>query len=90
LALRDAIVASQPHSGAQMGSAVTEVDAAGVRLIVFSDEQSHGAVPSPKGRGVIVNVAAYKHGVGDGAWDRVDGFSEKILDWIIASETDAP
>jgi hypothetical protein len=34
----------------------------------------------------MVNVASYQHGVGEGDWARVDGFSEKILDWIIARE----
>jgi hypothetical protein len=28
----------------------------------------------------------HQHGVGHGDWRRVNGFSEKILDWIIASE----
>ncbi len=37
----------------------------------------------------MVNVASYQHGVGHGPWRRVDGFSEKILDWIIAAETAA-
>ena len=57
-----------------------------MRLIVFTDEQSHDAVPAPKGLGCMVNVAAYQRGVGHGPWRRIDGFLEKILDWIIASE----
>jgi hypothetical protein len=31
-------------------------------------------------------VASHQHGVGHGDWRRVDGFSEKILDWIISVE----
>ena len=85
-ALRDAIVASQPHGGTWLGKAVAEVDRKDARLIVFTDEQSHDAVDAPKGVGYMVNVASYQHGVGHGPWRRVDGFSEKILDWIIASE----
>lgn len=85
-ALRDAIVQSQPHSGTYLGKAIAEVDKKDVRLIVFTDEQSHDVVPAPKGEGYMVNVAAYQHGVGHGPWRRIDGFSEKILDWIIASE----
>ena len=87
-ALRDAIVGSQPHGGTELGKAVAEVDKKDVRLIVFTDEQSHTAVSAPKGIGYIVNVASYQHGVGHGPWRRIDGFSEKILDWIIASEQD--
>ncbi|HYD88431.1 MAG TPA: TROVE domain-containing protein [Vitreimonas sp.] len=86
-ALRDAIVQSQPHMGTELGKAIREVDQKGVRLIVFTDEQSHDRVDAPKGVGYMVNVASYQHGVGEGDWRRVDGFSEKILDWIIASES---
>jgi predicted peroxiredoxin len=85
-ALRDAIVQSQPHMGTELGKAIREVDQKGVRLIVFTDEQSHDRVDAPKGVGYMVNVASYQHGVGEGDWRRIDGFSEKILDWIIASE----
>lgn len=85
-ALRDAIVSSQPHGGTELGKAVAEVDKAGARLIVFTDEQAHDPVGAPKGVGYMVNVASYQHGVGHGDWRRIDGFSEKILDWIIASE----
>ncbi|MEQ1489224.1 MAG: TROVE domain-containing protein [Terricaulis sp.] len=85
-ALRDAITSSQPHGGTWLGKAVAEVDQKDARLIVFTDEQSHDQVPAPKGVGYMVNVASYQHGVGHGDWRRVDGFSEKILDWIIASE----
>ncbi len=86
-ALRDAIVSSQPHGGTELGKAIAEVDHKDVRLIVFTDEQSHDVVPAPKGIGYMVNVASYQHGIGHGDWRRIDGFSEKILDWIIASES---
>jgi len=85
-ALRDAIVSSQPHMGTMLGKAIGEVDQKGARLIVFTDEQAHDVVPAPKGLGYMINVASYQHGVGFGDWRRVNGFSEKILDWIIASE----
>jgi 60 kDa SS-A/Ro ribonucleoprotein len=85
-ALRDAIVNSQPHGGTFLGKAVTQIDRKGDRLIVFTDEQSHDTVPNPRARGIMVNVAAYRHGVGHGAWTRVDGFSEAVIGWIAASE----
>ncbi|MEY9184176.1 60 kDa SS-A/Ro ribonucleoprotein [Bradyrhizobium sp. USDA 326] len=86
-ALRDAIINSQPHGGTYLGKAVTEIDGKGDRLIVFTDEQSHDQVPEPKARGTMVNVASYQHGVGHGAWTRVNGFSEAVVAWIAASET---
>jgi len=89
-ALRDAIVASQPHGGTWLGKAVTEIDRRGDRLIVFTDEQSHDAVPAPKARGIMINVASYRHGVGHGPWLRVDGFSEAVIAWIAAQEEVMP
>ena len=87
-ALRDAIVKSQPHGGTELGKAVAQVDQKATRLIVFTDEQAHDPVGAPKDLGYMVNVASYQHGVGHGPWRRIDGFSEKILDWIIAMEGD--
>ena len=85
-ALRDAIINAQPHASTFLGKAVTEIDRKGDRLIVFTDEQSHDKVSSPKGNGYMVNVASYQHGVGHGAWTRVDGFSEAVIAWIAMSE----
>jgi len=86
-ALRDAIINSQPHGGTYLGKAVAEIDRKDDRLIVFTDEQSHDQVPEPRARGTMVNVASYQHGVGHGAWTRVNGFSEAVVAWIAASET---
>jgi 60 kDa SS-A/Ro ribonucleoprotein len=85
-ALRDAIIHSQPHGSTFLGKAVSEIDRNGDRLIVFTDEQSHDKVPDPKARGTMVNVASYQHGVGHGAWTKVDGFSEAVIAWIAAME----
>ena len=85
-ALRDAIVASQPHGGTWLGKAVTEIDRKGDRLVVFTDEQAHDVVPTPKARGIMINVASYRHGVGHGPWLKVDGFSEAVVTWIAAQE----
>lgn len=87
-ALRDAIVNSQPHGNNMLGAAVAQVDAKGRRLVVFTDEQSHDPVPAPKGRGTMINIASYQHGVGSGPWQRVDGFSEAVVAWIAAQEAE--
>jgi len=86
-ALRDAVVRSQPHGGTYLGAAVSKADQKDARLIVFTDEQAHDPVPAPKGRGYMINVASYEHGVGSGPWRRVDGFSEAMIRWIALQET---
>jgi len=43
-------------------------------------------VGAPKGVGYMVNVASYKNAVGYGNWNRIDGFSEAIVDYIIEYE----
>jgi hypothetical protein len=87
-ALRDAVINSQPHGNTMLGAAVSEIDRKGDRLIVFTDEQAHDTVPAPKGRGYMINVASYQHGVGSGDWQRVNGFSEAVINWIAAQESE--
>ena len=84
----DAIKRSQPHGGTYLGQAVAAVNAQIPydRLIVITDEQSHDPVGSPKGRGYMINVAAFKNGVGHGPWTRIDGFSENVLRFIHENE----
>ena len=65
---------------------MAEIDRKGDRPIVFSDEQSHDKVSDPKGRGTMVNVASYQHGVGYDAWTRVHGCSEAVVAWTAVSE----
>lgn len=86
-ALRDAIVNSQPHNSTQMGAAVSALSGKYDRLIVITDEQSHDAVPNPTGRGWVINTSVNKNGIGYGAWDRIDGWSESTIEYIIANET---
>ena len=91
MALVDAIVKSQKHGGTYMGLAVSDVMRIvpnAKRLIVFTDEQSADVVKSPKDgmKGYIVNVATSKHGVGDGPWVRINGFSEAVVQYIAELE----
>jgi len=83
-ALRDAIDASQPHNGTYLGKAVEELNRKHRydRLIVITDEQAHDTVPSPKGRGYVINVASYKNGVGYGKWTHIDGWSESVVEYV--------
>src|SRR5215470_1728000 len=95
-ALRDAIVSSQAHSGTYLKRALTqlhekqewlELD----RLIVITDEQSHdGILPAWTPRAYVVNVAPYKHGISYGnGWTHIDGWSDRIVDYIAAVEAEA-
>ena len=82
-ALRDAITGSQPHGGTELGKAVGSLPARD-RLIVITDEQSHDPVPQMKG--YMINVASNKNGVGYGTWLHIDGWSDKVLDYIVKYE----
>lgn len=90
-ALREAIFSSQEHGGTELGKAVnklhltTEYD----RLIVITDEQTRDRVPSPKGKGYVLNVGSYQNGINHSAWTTITGFSEAVMDYIRESERDA-
>jgi len=91
LSLVQGILKSQPHSSTNMGAAVDYLvkripfD----RLIVITDEQSHDRVNAPStGKGYVVNVATNQYGVGYGKWTHVDGWSERILDFIRTVENE--
>jgi len=87
-ALRDAITNSQGHGGTYLGDAVRQINSSEKydRIIVITDEQSSDRVPNPNGIGYVINVAAYQNGVGYGAWNHIDGFSEAVFDYIVESE----
>ena len=95
-ALRDAIVKSQAHSGTYLKRALTQLhekqEWRGLeRLIVITDEQSHdGILRAWTPRAYVVNVAPYNHGISYGnGWTHVDGWSERIVDYIAAVEAEA-
>lgn len=81
-ALRDAMEASQPHGGTNLGAALDAIREKYDRIIVVTDEQSHDRVPEPKGKGYVINVASAKNGVGYGAWSHIDGWSEAVVEYI--------
>ncbi len=85
MALRDALLRSQPNNSTYLGRAVAYIDAKAAgydRLIVITDEQSHDKVPDPRGRGYMINVASAQRGVGYGPWIHIDGFSENVVRFI--------
>src|SRR5215468_4051206 len=90
-ALRDAIDASQRHNGTYLGKAVEQLNEKEryERLIVITDEQVHDTVPSPRGKGYVINVASYKNGVGYGKWTHIDGWSESVVEYVRALEQTA-
>lgn len=84
--MRDALNASQPHSGTYLGRALSELDEKYDRVIVITDEQSHDAVPNPRTRGYVINVASFQNGVGYGKWTHIDGWSDSVIEYIREAE----
>lgn len=86
-ALRDSIMRSQVHSGTRLGDSVRQIvkNFSFDRFIVISDEQSRDSVPNIKGA-YMINVASNEHGVGYGDWLHIDGWSDKVLDYIALHE----
>lgn len=92
LALVDGIIRSQQHGGTYLGQAITALvqSVQFDRLIVITDEQSHDRVNAPAaGKGYVINVGTFQHGVGYGAWTHIDGWSERVIDFIRAVESEA-
>jgi hypothetical protein len=91
MALRDALDKSQAHAGTYLGAAVRHVEenhrGGYDRLVVITDEQSHDHVPSPSGKGYVINVASNRNGVGYGEWTHIDGWSEAVVDYIAELES---
>jgi 60 kDa SS-A/Ro ribonucleoprotein len=94
-ALRDGIVNSQAHSATYLKRALTTLQAtkdwrAADRVIVITDEQSHdGILPAWTKNAYVINMAPYKCGISYGnGWTHIDGWSERVLDYIGAIEAD--
>ena len=89
-ALRDAITAKAEFGSTNLGRAVIALNEKYLpyRLIVVTDEQSHDRVAEPKNLGYMINVASYENGVGYGRWVHVDGWSDAVFKYILASESE--
>lgn len=100
-ALRDAINNSQGHGGTNLYGATDTLRALTSpedRIIVITDEQAHpyhrlginrGIIPAWTKRAYVINVGTYQHGVSYGnGWTHIDGWSERVLEYILAAETE--
>jgi hypothetical protein len=80
-------LARGPGGGTNTEKAKQLADGEGYdRIIIITDEQSHEGISAPNGRGYVINVAPYEHGIGYGAWTHVDGWSEAALSYVAAAE----
>lgn len=91
LAMLAGINNSQPHGGTELAKALTALKnyvPIADRVIVITDEQAHdGNIPRWTDRGYLCNVAPYKPGLElTGGWKRINGWSERIVDWMRAEE----
>ena len=89
-ALRDALYTANVGHGTYLGectrtvhSKIPEYD----RIFVFTDEQTADNPENPKGTGYVINVASYQNGIGYGAWNHIDGFSEAFLGYVRERES---
>lgn len=93
ISLADGIIRSQPHQSTYLGAAlntVAENFSKPDRIIVITDEQAHDDVPfcTAIRAGYIVNVAPYKPALPTKqlGWTRINGWSDRLIDWIAAHE----
>lgn len=100
-ALRDAL-AQTKGDYSRGGLAVAKANADGYdRIIVLTDGQWHyptgdaagdatAVAPAPlTAKAYLLNVAAYRNAVGSGKWVMIDGWSEAVIDYIVATERPA-
>ena len=93
LALMQGIAQSQPHGGTYLAGSLRQLAAQcprADRVIVITDEQSHDGITTPHAdRAYLVNVGVYAPALPSmgGGWHRISGFSERLIDWIMAEES---
>lgn len=89
LALANAIKGLVPATSTLLGHAVRQLNQQPYdRIIVITDEQSDDTPPGPNGKGYVINVASAQNGVGYGPWQHIDGWSDRVLDYIRATEAE--
>lgn len=97
MALANAIDKSQQHQSTMLSAAMNaigvEVRAGRLqpfdRVVVVTDEQTHDGIGEAKGLGYLINVGSDRVGVGypsANGWVHIDGFSERIVDFIYNHE----
>lgn len=84
-ALRD-LLNAQMHNNTYLGASISYIknNVSHDRLIVITDEQSHDTVPDFDG--YLINVASNRNGVGYGKCVHIDGWSDKVIDYILQYE----
>ena len=91
LPLVTGIVQSQSHGWTYLSVALNELQSIfkGQRLIIITDEQSHDGMKSAWcEHSYLINVAPYKPGLDiSQGWKRINGWSERLADWISLEET---
>lgn len=82
---------SQEHASTYLGRALNTINQTVKydRIIVITDEQSADPIPNAvKGtNSYMINVASYEHGIAHGSWVQINGFSEAVLNYIQAVES---
>jgi uncharacterized protein with von Willebrand factor type A (vWA) domain len=93
IALANGIENSQKHAGTYLAKSLEELrKIPGVkdfdRIVVITDEQSADTPTNPPTeRGYVINIAPYKTALAlNGKWARIDGWSERVIDWICLEE----
>ena len=88
--LIDAMTRSMHASSTMTEKAKRFADVRGYdRIIIVTDEQSHQALSAPQSnRAYVINVAPYQNGIGYGRWNHIDGWSENVVKWVAAYESE--
>lgn len=80
------------YMGTRLGACVKKINISEDydRIIVITDEQTdNDPVPNPKSKkAYMINVAAYKNGIGYYNWVHIDGWSEGVINYILEKEKD--